>query len=196
MDILRYAGRRLLQTVPVLFGITLIAFFMLRLIPGDPAAQMLGARAATQENIAIVRHQLGLDQPLVLQYLHFLEGSVRGDLGQSFFYKQPVLPLVVERVPVSVGLVVYAVADLSLPDLSRGIDCGPEQGSTGRSPDPRHLPGDAGDAVILGRVDADADLLDQARASSRSLARARIWSRVCASSFFPPSRSALPCRRC
>ena len=47
MDILRYAGRRLLQTAPVLFGITLIAFFMLRLIPGDPAAQMLGARAAT-----------------------------------------------------------------------------------------------------------------------------------------------------
>ena len=63
MDILRYAGRRLLQTVPVVFGITLIAFFMLRLIPGDPAAQMLGTRAATQENIAMVRHQLGLDQP-------------------------------------------------------------------------------------------------------------------------------------
>jgi peptide/nickel transport system permease protein len=94
--------------VPVLFGITLIAFFMLRLIPGDPAAQMLGARAATQENIAIVRHQLGLDQPLLVQYARFLQGIVRGDLGQSFFYKTPVVPLVMERVPVSIGLVVYA----------------------------------------------------------------------------------------
>lgn len=108
MDILRYVGRRLLQTVPVIFGITLIAFFMLRLIPGDPAAQMLGARAATQENIATVRHQLGLDQPLLVQYLNFLKGILRGDLGQSFFYKTPVVPLVMERVPVSVGLVLYA----------------------------------------------------------------------------------------
>ena len=103
MDIIRYAGRRLLQTIPVLIGITLVAFFMLRLIPGDPAAQMLGTRAATQENIATVRHQLGLDEPLHAQYLHFVEGIVRGDLGDSFFYKQPVLPLVMERVPVSVG---------------------------------------------------------------------------------------------
>jgi len=108
LDILRYVGRRLLQTVPVIFGITLIAFFMLRLIPGDPAAQMLGARAATQENIAVVRHNLGLDQPLLVQYFNFLKGILRGDLGQSFFYKTPVVPLVMERVPVSIGLVFYA----------------------------------------------------------------------------------------
>jgi peptide/nickel transport system permease protein len=108
LDILRYVGRRLLQTVPVIFGITLIAFFMLRLIPGDPAAQMLGARAATQENIAIVRHNLGLDQPLLVQYFNFLKGILRGDLGTSFFYKTPVVPLVMERVPVSIGLVLYA----------------------------------------------------------------------------------------
>jgi len=108
LDILRYVGRRLLQTVPVIFGITLIAFFMLRLIPGDPAAQMLGARAATQENIAVVRHNLGLDQPLLVQYFNFLKGILRGDLGTSFFYKTPVVPLVMERVPASLGLVLYA----------------------------------------------------------------------------------------
>ena len=94
--------------MPVLFGITLVAFFMLRLIPGDPAAMMLGTRAATQENIALVRHQLGLDQPLLVQYVNFLHGIVRGDLGQSFFYKQPVVALVLERVPVTIGLVLYA----------------------------------------------------------------------------------------
>ena len=110
MDNLRYAGRRLLQTLPVLFGITLIVFFMLRLIPGDPAAQMLGGRASsmTQENLDRVRGQLGLDQPLPVQYVRFLGGIVRGDLGESFFFKEPVLPLVLDRVPTTLSLVLYA----------------------------------------------------------------------------------------
>ena len=110
MDNLRYAGRRLLQTLPVLFGITLIVFFMLRLIPGDPAAQMLGSRAnsMTQENLDRVRQQLGLDQPLPVQYVRFLGGIARGDLGESFFFKEPVLPLVLDRVPVTLSLVLYA----------------------------------------------------------------------------------------
>jgi peptide/nickel transport system permease protein len=109
VDIARYAGRRLLQTVPVLFGITLIVFFMLRLIPGDPAAQMLGGRAsATQENLDRVRHQLGLDQPLPIQYLNFLGGILRGDMGRSFFFKEPVVQLVLDRVPTTINLVLYA----------------------------------------------------------------------------------------
>ena len=110
MDNLRYAGRRLLQTLPVLFGITLIVFFMLRLIPGDPAAQMLGSRASsmTQENLDRVRQQLGLDQPLPVQYVSFLGGIVRGDLGESFFFKEPVLPLVLDRMPTTLSLVLYA----------------------------------------------------------------------------------------
>jgi peptide/nickel transport system permease protein len=110
VDNLRYAGRRLLQTLPVLFGITLIVFFMLRLIPGDPAAQMLGSRASsmTQENLDRVRQQLGLDQPLPVQYVSFLGGIVRGDLGESFFFKEPVLPLVLDRVPTTLSLVLYA----------------------------------------------------------------------------------------
>jgi peptide/nickel transport system permease protein len=110
VDNLRYAGRRLLQTLPVLFGITLIVFFMLRLIPGDPAAQMLGGRASsmTQENLDRVRGQLGLDQPLPVQYVRFLGGIARGDLGESFFFKEPVLPLVLDRVPTTLSLVLYA----------------------------------------------------------------------------------------
>jgi peptide/nickel transport system permease protein len=110
VDIARYAARRLLQTLPVLFGITLIVFFMLRLIPGDPAAQMLGGRASslTEENLARVRHQLGLDLPLPVQYVNFLGGIARGDLGQSFFFKEPVLQLVLERVPTTLSLVLYA----------------------------------------------------------------------------------------
>lgn len=109
MDLIRYAGRRLLQTVPVLIGITVLVFFMLRLIPGDPAAQMLaGHSSATAENLARVRHQLGIDKPVAVQYVDFVRGLARGDLGNSFFYKQPVSSLVAERLPVTLGLVVYA----------------------------------------------------------------------------------------
>jgi peptide/nickel transport system permease protein len=109
VDLIRYAGRRLVQTIPVFFGITLLVFFMLRLIPGDPAAQMLaGNSSATQENLARLRHQLGLDQPLPLQYLHFVGGIAHGDLGDSFFYKQSVSSLVLERLPTTIGLILYA----------------------------------------------------------------------------------------
>ena len=195
MDILRYAGRRLLQAVPVLFGITLVAFFLLRLIPGDPATQMLGARAATQENIAIVRHQLGLDQPLVVQYLHFLQGVIRGDLGQSFYYKQPVVPLVVERIPVSVGLVMYAaiislcltfpVALIAALNKDRPVD---------------HVIRGIF-LVTLGMPSFWVALMlmlifSIKLRSSRSLARVRIWLKICASSFSQRSRSVWPCRRC
>ena len=140
MDILRYAGRRLLQTLPVLFGITLIVFFMLRLIPGDPAAQMLGSarRSMTQENIdhgpASTRSRSAAAGAVSCS---FLGGIVRGDLGQSFFFKQPVLPLVLERVPVTLWLVLYAALLISLCDLSRRLDRRPQQGSTGRSRRPR-----------------------------------------------------------
>ena len=109
MNQLRYAVKRLMQTVPVIFGITLVSFFMLRLIPGDPALKMLGTRAsATAENLDLIRHQLGLDKPLPIQYLSFLQGMLHGDLGESFFYKQSVASLVGERLPTTIGLILYA----------------------------------------------------------------------------------------
>lgn len=88
-----------------------MAFFMLRLIPGDPALKMLGTHAsATEENLRQIRHQLGLDKPLPIQYVEFLGGMLHGDLGESFFYKQSVTSLVGERLPTTIGLVVYASA--------------------------------------------------------------------------------------
>jgi peptide/nickel transport system permease protein len=106
---IRYTSFRLLQTLPVLFGISIVVFFLVRLIPGDPAVAALGSRA-TPELIARVRDQLGLDLPLWQQYLNFLTSALQGDFGISFFYQQDVWLITVERLPVTLLLMGYSIA--------------------------------------------------------------------------------------
>ncbi len=96
MKILRFILSRLLQLIPVLIGITLIAFLLLRVLPGDPATLILGQRGSA-EDIARLTAQLGLDQPLWRQYLSFLGDVLQGSFGQSIAYRQPVGPLIAER---------------------------------------------------------------------------------------------------
>lgn len=102
-------GRRLLQLVPIAFGITLAVFFLLRLIPGSPALAILGFRG-TPETIARVNAALGLDRSLPEQYAIFLGRLARGDLGESYVYGQPVADLVAEQLPPTILLVAYATA--------------------------------------------------------------------------------------
>lgn len=102
-----YLRVRLLQAVPVLFGVSLVVFFLVRLIPGDPAVAALGSRA-TPQLIARVHGQLGLDLPLWRQYLAFLSNAARGDFGISFFYQQDVWTVTVARLPVTLALMGYA----------------------------------------------------------------------------------------
>src|SRR4051812_34172356 len=104
---LTYALRRLVHLLPVLFGITLVVFFMIHLVPGDPARTLLGNRA-TEQGVAALRASLGLDRPLWSQYLSYLGRLVRGDLGKSFFYNADVHSLVVERLPATLWLLVTA----------------------------------------------------------------------------------------
>ena len=86
---LSYTGKRLLQTVFVLFGISLITFILLQVVPGDPVALMLEKRA-DPETIARVRSELGLDLPYYVQYLNFIKGAVHLDFGTSYFTKEVV----------------------------------------------------------------------------------------------------------
>lgn len=102
-----YLRARLLQAVPVLFGVSLVVFFLVRLIPGDPAIAALGSRA-TPQLIARVHDQLGLDLPLWRQYLSFLSHAARGDFGISFFYQEDVWSVTAERLPVTFALMAYA----------------------------------------------------------------------------------------
>src|SRR5262245_18920615 len=103
----KYALRRLRHMVPVLLGLTLVIFFMLHLVPGDPAVIMLGNRA-TEESIERLRRSLGLDQPLAIQYLLFLRNLATGNLGDSLTYRQPVTSLVLDHLPTTLLLALFA----------------------------------------------------------------------------------------
>ena len=93
---LSYAARRLFLIVPVLFGISVIVFLMISLLPGDPALAILGAYA-TEENVARLNQELGLDQPLPMQYLTWLGGVLQGDFGRSYSLERPVAAEVADR---------------------------------------------------------------------------------------------------
>jgi peptide/nickel transport system permease protein len=106
--------------VPVLFGITVIVFFMIQLIPGDPVLVMLGPRA-NPDSIAGLRHDLGLDKPLWQQYFYYLRNLAAFDLGDSLKFRVPVAELLVERIQVTVFLVAYASVLTALISLPLGI---------------------------------------------------------------------------
>ncbi len=95
--------RRLLATVPVLLTVALLVFLMLRLTPGDPAAIMAGENA-TAAQIAEIRAKLGLDQPILVQFAIWLGKVLRGDLGESFFFKMPVATLIGQRIGPTIAL--------------------------------------------------------------------------------------------
>ena len=116
----RYIRRRLVLMVFVLFGVTIVIFSMVHFLPGDPAAVLLGDRATVQ-NVADLRDQLGLNRPLLDQYWLFVSGLVRGQMGTSLMFHQPVSELVLSRVPISIGLAVYAMALAAVISLVFGL---------------------------------------------------------------------------
>jgi hypothetical protein len=97
VHLLGYIVRRLLQMIPVLIGITLLAFLFVKLLPGDPIMILTGGKASP-ETVAALHAKFGLDKPLHVQYLLFLSNAVRGDLGTSILQRDPVTDIVVERI--------------------------------------------------------------------------------------------------
>src|SRR5918999_4244292 len=104
----RYLVRRLILTIPVLFGVATLVFALIHLVPGDPAQSMLG-ESASPEDVARLRESLGLDRPLLVQYKTFLTGIARGDLGTSFRYGTPVTREIRARLPRTVQLALAAM---------------------------------------------------------------------------------------
>src|SRR5438874_1158877 len=115
-----YIRRRLVLMVFVLFGVTIVIFGMVHFLPGDPAAILLGDRATVQ-NIADLHDQLGLNRPLLEQYWLFVSGLARGQMGTSLMFQQPVSELVLSRVPISIGLAVYAMGLAAVITLIFGL---------------------------------------------------------------------------
>jgi ABC-type dipeptide/oligopeptide/nickel transport system permease component len=104
----RYLLRRLVLTIPILLGVSLLVFLMLHSAGGDPAQTILGARA-DPESLAALRRELGLDQPLPVQYVAFLSGAVRGDFGRSYRSNTPVIAEIAARFPATIELAVAAM---------------------------------------------------------------------------------------
>jgi peptide/nickel transport system permease protein len=115
-----YALRRLLLAVPVLFGVSVLVFAVLHLAPGDPAAIMLGAQA-TKEDVARLHRDLGLDQPLVIQYARWMGHVLQGDLGRSIPLGRAVLPEVLLRFKATLVLTGGALLIAILLGLAAGI---------------------------------------------------------------------------
>jgi peptide/nickel transport system permease protein len=99
-----YVARRLIQIVPIVLGVTVLVFFLIHLVPGDPARTILGNHA-TPHKVALLHREWGLDKPLPVQYWRFLKRMVRGDLGSSLFYSVPAGRLVVQRLPPTLWLI-------------------------------------------------------------------------------------------
>ena len=95
--------RRIIGAVPVLLGISFLVFLLMHLAPGDPVMLLLGDNA-TPDEVARVRHEWGLDQPLLIQYWQFISRAVVGDFGRSLKFGEPVIKLVFERLPATVEL--------------------------------------------------------------------------------------------
>ena len=108
-----YILRRLLLSIPTIFGITVLIFIAMRILPGDPLALIItegqGAYVLSEEELRQARASLGLDKPYYEQYLDWMKDIARGDLGKSFWRKEPISELIKRRAPISVQIALMAV---------------------------------------------------------------------------------------
>jgi ABC-type dipeptide/oligopeptide/nickel transport system permease component len=116
-----YISQRLLQAVPVLIGISVLSFLMLHLVPGDPVQIFAGDKPLTPERAAELRHQYGLDRPLVVQYVDYASHIARGDLGVGLRSQRPVLDSILQALPGTAQLTLAALAMAALLGISLGI---------------------------------------------------------------------------
>jgi peptide/nickel transport system permease protein len=117
---LQLLAKRLVQSVLILFGVSAITFVLLYALPADPA-RMLAGRSATAKTVENIRHELGLDKPLVVQFGHYVGGLVQGDLGRSYAQKTEVSTLIAARLPATLTLMAAGIAMEVLFGLVLGV---------------------------------------------------------------------------
>lgn len=116
----RYFGKRLLSTIPLLLVISFLVFMFIHMIPGDPA-RMIAGQDATKEDVAIVREQLGLDKPLMTQYVDYMKGLVTGDLGMSVKNGKTVVETIAPRLKPTLMLTVSSMIWAAIIGVALGI---------------------------------------------------------------------------
>ena len=108
----QYTAKRVGLFLPTVLLVTILVFVLMRIIPGDPALAILedeGGGSFTQEDLARLRHEIGTDRPIVVQYVTWMSGVVRGDFGNSLWFKAPVMGELKDRIPVTVELAIFAM---------------------------------------------------------------------------------------
>jgi ABC-type dipeptide/oligopeptide/nickel transport system permease component len=118
---LTYVRRRLLLAVPVILGVSVVVFSIVHLLPGDPVLAILSGANATPEQVAELRAQLRLEDPLLVQYLRFLGRAARGDFGRSIFSKRPVIDEIADQLPSTLQLAGTAILIAAVVGLALGI---------------------------------------------------------------------------
>ena len=118
----RYIVRRLLLLIPVILGVTFLTFILIRIIPGDIVTKMMGVTAANNPEVRFkILHELGLDRPLLEQYVWWLGRIFQGDFGYSFIHGKPVMEQILRRLPITLQLGVMSM----LIAILMGPRCGP-----------------------------------------------------------------------
>lgn len=125
----RYLQRRLVLSIPILFLISVVVFFVMHVLPGDPVMAMLAGRSVSAEHVEQLRHEYGLDDPVVVQYFDFLSGAVQGDLGRSITTKRPVMQEILEQFPATLQLTLAAMAIAVVIGVISGVIAAIHQGS-------------------------------------------------------------------
>jgi peptide/nickel transport system permease protein len=125
---MHYVQRKVARLILILLLVTATTFLLLNLLPGDVAVALLG-NEATQASIAQLRAELGLDQPLVLRYLHWLIGFIHGDLGRSYITQVPILESIVDRLPVTIELLLLSQTLALVFAVPAGVLCAYKAGS-------------------------------------------------------------------
>jgi peptide/nickel transport system permease protein len=125
---LSYILRRLAATIPVMLIVAVLVFLMLRLTPADPAAIIAGDNASAAQ-VADIRQRLGLDQPIVTQFVIWIGKLAQGDLGESFFFKKKVVELIADRLEPTLSLAVLTIMLAALVAIPLGVFAAYRQGS-------------------------------------------------------------------
>src|SRR5262245_66688887 len=120
MNMWLYAARRLLIAVPLLLGMSVVVFGLMRLVPGDPAVVVLGYKA-TPDAVKALRETFHLDEALPSQYARWLGGVARGDFGLDFRQNEPIGRMILDRLPVTIELTLLATACAALIGVPLGL---------------------------------------------------------------------------
>lgn len=117
----RFVVRRFLVAIPVLIGVSILIFILVRLAPGDPVRTVFGINPGTPEALARVRHELGLDRPVVIQYFSWIGRVLKGDFGMSLYAAMPVRDVILQRMPITVTLAIVSLGTAVTIGIPLGV---------------------------------------------------------------------------